>query len=207
MTEILWVVKGHSSVVRAEHGLYGFAFGFARSIRREYASLKFMVLQLGDGEHYARSDNTKVVFQHCFIDNSRNDKIDMDFKASVNMLQFLRLVRHSRVLNSIWHKESHVETEERLFCAEGKLFQLDMARAGGLNSMTFNQPTWASDRPPLADDQDMVEIKATGLQFKNVLVALGFLPWQELGRECSGVVIEVGRELRLQHKVGQKVLH
>lgn len=53
----------------------------------------------------------------------------------------------------------------------------------------------------------MIRIEATGLNFKDVLIGLGQLPWQGLGRECSGVVTQVGPELESHYKVGGRVLH
>jgi NADPH:quinone reductase-like Zn-dependent oxidoreductase/ubiquinone/menaquinone biosynthesis C-methylase UbiE len=206
-TEILWVVKGSSSGSQAEDLLHDFAFGFARSIRREYAGLKFVVLQLDDREPSGHSDSIMAVFQHCFIDNSGNSDIEMDFKASGEILQFPRLVPHARVLGSVQYKYGHIKTEERPFCVEDKPLQLDMTRAGSLDSMNFIQPNWASNGQPLADDQVKIEIKASGLNFKDVLIALGSLPWQGLGRECSGVVVEVGKKLESQYQAGEKVLH
>jgi hypothetical protein len=206
-TEILWVVKGSSSGSQAEDLLYDFAFGFARSIRREYAGLKFVVLQLDDCNPSRHSDSIVAVFQHCFIDNSGNSDIEMDFKASDGILRFPRLVPHPCVLDSVQHKYGHIKTEERPFCAEGKPLQLDMTRAGSLDSMNFIQPSWASNGQPLADDQVKIEIKASGLNFKDVLIALGSLPWQGLGRERSGIVVEVGRNLKSQYQAGDKVLH
>jgi hypothetical protein len=206
-TEILWVVGGHSSGAMAEESLYDFSFGFARSVRREYAGLKFVVLQLDNCEPSTHLESIMGVFQHCLVENHGNNNTEMDFKASANILQFPRLVSHHQVLESIQYKDGHVKTEERSFRAEGKPLHLDMARAGSLDSMNFVQPSWALERQPLANDQIMIEIKASGLNFKDVLIALGSLPWQGLGRECSGVVVDVGEELKSQYQVGDKVLH
>lgn len=139
-SEVLWVVKGNSSAADTGHALYDFAFGFARSVRQEYTGLKFVVLQLDDCEASVHADNIIAVFQHCFVDNAGQDT-ESDFRAIGNVLQFPRLVPHARTSDFLMSKEGRLETEERPFCSEEKPLQLDMARAGSLDSMSFVQPS------------------------------------------------------------------
>jgi NADPH:quinone reductase-like Zn-dependent oxidoreductase len=57
----------------------------------------------------------------------------------------------------------------------------------------------------LADDDIEIEVKATGLNFKDIVVAMGQLAQPYIGIECSGIVSSVGKNV--QHlEVGQRVM-
>ena len=80
--------------------------------------------------------------------------------------------------------------------ADGENFYLEAAAPGVLDSLTFRP---ASRRPP-APDQIEVEVRAAGLNFKDVLFALGMIPLPpevrvRLGGECAGTVARVGERV------------
>jgi NADPH:quinone reductase-like Zn-dependent oxidoreductase len=77
--------------------------------------------------------------------------------------------------------------------AGGENFCLEAATPGVLESLTYRP---AVRRPP-APDQIEVEVRAAGLNFKDVLFALGLIPLPagvrlRLGAECAGTVAAVG---------------
>ncbi|GAB7365805.1 hypothetical protein MBLNU230_g7138t1 [Neophaeotheca triangularis] len=202
-TEVLWVVK-RDTFDDAKQMLYDFVFGFARSLRRENAGLKFVILQIDDGDIEASASHIASVFQHCFV--TGHDAED-EFRVKDGILHFSRLVPHQPMHDAIQQKAGHVKTEERPFFVEGKPLCLDMTHTGSMDGMKFRPPPWTLTRPPLGSNEVIMEIKATGLNFKDVLIALGSLPWQGLGRECCGVVTEVGPEASSRFQVGDTVLH
>ncbi len=61
----------------------------------------------------------------------------------------------------------------------------------GLGLVAFPQAA-----EPLAPDQIRIAVRAAGINFRDVLVALGMVPklgeWDVIGYECSGVVLDVG---------------
>jgi NADPH:quinone reductase-like Zn-dependent oxidoreductase len=105
-------------------------------------------------------------------------------------------------------KAGNVKTEVRAFSDRKRPLQLQMVHAGSLETMLFEQPAdFVTDERPLGSRELLIEIKGTGLNFKDILIALGSLPWQGLGRECCGVVVEVGRDIASQFQIGDTVLH
>jgi acyl transferase domain-containing protein/thioesterase domain-containing protein/acyl carrier protein len=85
-------------------------------------------------------------------------------------------------------------------------FQLRIAQAGSLDALRFA----AVDRDPPAPGQVEIEVRATGLNFSDVLKALGLYPGIKdaivpLGIEASGVVTAVGEGVE-RFKVGDEVL-
>lgn len=68
-------------------------------------------------------------------------------------------------------------------------------------ALTMSSP-WLLETLHFADDpaegvlgleQIEIKVKAVGVNFKNVMVALGQLPDKSLGQECAGVVTQIGR--------------
>ncbi|KAK7959096.1 Beta-ketoacyl synthase [Apiospora aurea] len=86
-----------------------------------------------------------------------------------------------------------------------KVVRMYCERVGAMDSLHFNEV--ARQSIPLAEDQVEVEIRATGLNFKDVAVATGIVPDNEhmLGSGGAGVVKQVGSNVT-SYKVGDRVL-
>ena len=86
---------------------------------------------------------------------------------------------------------------------------LNFKKQGNLQSLSFMQ----EPIPVIKDNEVLVDVKATGLNYRDVMWALGILPaealengfsGQALGLECSGVVIAAGKDAHVP--VGAKVV-
>ena len=80
--------------------------------------------------------------------------------------------------------------------------QLEISNPGDLDSLQWKTVT---RRQPL-DNEIEIEVKATGLNFRDVMVALDLYPDETkfLGLECSGVVTAVGKVANFQ--IGDEVM-
>ncbi|MBD3305127.1 SDR family NAD(P)-dependent oxidoreductase, partial [candidate division KSB3 bacterium] len=89
------------------------------------------------------------------------------------------------------------QDNRQLAIPHAESFRLQISERGALDHLTF-QPT--PRRPP---EQDEVEIRvsATGLNFKDVLNALGLYPGDPglLGNECAGEIVAVGDQVKNFH--------
>ncbi|KAF2162370.1 hypothetical protein M409DRAFT_58464 [Zasmidium cellare ATCC 36951] len=63
------------------------------------------------------------------------------------------------------------------------------------------------DSDSLGDDEVLMQVQATGLNFKDVLIALGRVPWTGLGKECSGTVLATGRRAAHHLRSGDRIVH
>ncbi|KAI0138627.1 putative polyketide synthase [Hypoxylon sp. NC0597] len=79
--------------------------------------------------------------------------------------------------------------------------KLKVRQPGLLDTLYFEE---VPDSGPLASDEIEVEVKAIGVNFKDCLVALGRVPEDRIGCECSGLVLRAGSECRFQP--GDRVL-
>ncbi|KAF2686893.1 putative polyketide synthase [Lentithecium fluviatile CBS 122367] len=67
---------------------------------------------------------------------------------------------------------------------------LTVGRVGLLDTLHFVEDN--STTLPIGTDEVEVETRAIGMNFKDCLVALGQLPYANMGQECSGVVTRAG---------------
>ncbi|CAK1359017.1 unnamed protein product [Cercospora beticola] len=187
---ILWVIRSSSETAQ-DSAVAGLAFGFARTVRLEYRQLKFVMLNIVDtGELDAMAVVGKV-FRHTFIDKPGRQETDVDLVWEKDRLLYPRL------LSCDWGSSGQ---------RAGPL-QLTMDRIGLLDSLHFSAAPRTLLEDPLGDDEVIIEIKATGLNFRDVLIALGRVPWTSPGKECSGVVAAAGCKAGLRYQKGDRVVH
>ncbi|MCA1217799.1 SDR family NAD(P)-dependent oxidoreductase [Streptomyces sp. 8L] len=85
------------------------------------------------------------------------------------------------------------EVDTDLLCTpDGAPWRLDVTEPGALDNLVLA----ATPEMPLADGQIRVEMRSAGINFRDVLMALGMYPGEpKLGGEGAGVVVEVGPDV------------
>ena len=99
-------------------------------------------------------------------------------------------------------KDRYVERETRSpvpeakpFKQEGRCLELRLGQAGLLDSIYFIDDD--TQYRSLEEDEVKIDIRANGMNFKDVIIGLGQLPLShELGIECSGVITAVGSNVQ-----------
>ncbi|KAJ5312285.1 hypothetical protein N7508_003115 [Penicillium antarcticum] len=126
---------------------------------------------------------------------------DFEFKAKGSELFVQRIVEDDAA-NAFVHNETHDMTiSAQPFIQPGRRFKIQVGSLGALDSLY-----WVDDSPPpLGENQIELEVKATGLNFKDIVVTMGQLSQPYIGIECSGVISSVGSNVK-NVKVGQRVM-
>ncbi|KAG4444512.1 hypothetical protein IFR05_000103 [Cadophora sp. M221] len=86
---------------------------------------------------------------------------------------------------------------------EGRSLKLQIGQLGLLDTFYFDDDMQGEEE--LADDHIEVEVKATALNFRDVMMAMGQIETTALGYECSGVVTEIGSRVE-SLQVGDRVM-
>lgn len=96
------------------------------------------------------------------------------------------------------------EPELRKICEDPeRALRLTISFPGLLDTLRFVDDTVEES---LGVDEIEVSVRAVGVNFKNVMVALGQLPDNSLGQECAGIVTHVGKAVSsTKIKVGDRV--
>lgn len=133
-------------------------------------------------------------------ENSKPCK-DFEFRAKGAEL-FVPRALTNQAADTFVHNETHEMTiSAQPFQQAGRRFKLQIGNLGALDTLYFADDVVE----PLADDEIEIEVKATGLNFKDIVVTMGQLAQPYIGIECSGIVSSVGKNI--QHlKVGQRVM-
>ena len=199
---LLWVTRGAST----QHPLANMIAGLARSIRSENAGLRLSTIDF-DAKVRLSDENAAELISHLanYVFNPARPSLnaDMEFKEMNGIIYIPRILKDKI-------KDDYVVRETRPpvpgpepIVQEGRSLKLELGQIGLLDSMYF-----VGDETlqlPLLDDEIEISIKAVGINFKDVMISLGQIPYyHDLGLECSGIVSRVGYGVH-DFKVGDRV--
>ena len=201
---ILWVSHGGAmQCPRPEASLHT---GLLRTLRCEDNDKRYISLDL-DPEREAASSPSIEAIAHVFAttcDDSRTfNQHDFEF-AERNSSIYVPRVSEDVTENAATVADDIDATPEmQPFHQETRPLRLEAATPGSIDSLSFASDPTAHD--PLPDDFVEIEVRAFGLNFRDVMVALGQLDTDVMGFECAGIVTRVGHSVTSDVKVGNKV--
>jgi NADPH:quinone reductase-like Zn-dependent oxidoreductase/malonyl CoA-acyl carrier protein transacylase len=195
---VLWVTKGaHSTHPRAKT-----TTGLARTARSENNDKMIVTLDLDGQTPIAGDKIAKLVYdlfcKKFLLRYDDLDTVDLEFRELNGELHIPRLVPDESTNNSMIGPSTSVQ----------KLVQLDrplhlrVGTPGLLDSLhwTDNHDTNST----IPDGHVEVEVRAAGVNFRDVMIALDQIGQGELGGECSGIIKKVGRGVS-EFEIGDRV--
>ncbi|KAL1883305.1 Type I Iterative PKS [Diaporthe australafricana] len=195
---ILWLTR--PCQVECSDPRYGAVIGLARVLRNEQ-KIDMATLELDEFVSEGAMDAVFGVFQRgC----NSNHLVTSD--GDVNPDSECAWSRGSLYIPRFhWFSASRELAERDSDCAVG-IKKLEIGKRGSLQTLEWR------DMPPLAPPESgevLVETRAVGMNFKDVLIAMGIVDGNEgdasgLGVECSGVVTKLGPDVVDLH-VGDRV--
>ncbi|KAF5636495.1 polyketide synthase [Fusarium sp. NRRL 52700] len=196
----LWITGG--SAMNCPDPMKSLMVGLSRAIRNEDVAVRLATLDLETAEtvdfERAAKNVLKVVSSHAFSDDSGGE-----YAARHLTVYVPRVERILDVDNSLRKYEGKGQPELVSFKGSGRPLKLTIKTPGLLD--TFR---WEEDEvyhQPLPEDWVEIEVKSVGLNFKDVLVALGNLAEDKLGVDASGVITCVGSAVT-DFKPGDRVM-
>lgn len=186
---VLWVSRGGGSQApRPESGL---VTGFGRNVLSENWNTKFIELAIEIDSPVSRiADHvTKVILTGMFSDSPG---VDTEFRENDGQLCIGRVLP-TEDLDQMMASKTTIALPEtkRLGQSPQRALSLTVGAPGLLNSLYF-QDDPAVDKP-LTDDEVEIKVRATGMNFKDVVIVLGQLAGDALGYECAGTVTRAGK--------------
>lgn len=185
---IVWVTYGgDEGSSKPESSL---VTGLARSICSERDESSFVTLAL------SQESSTAGIAGKMFKILQRSPKTrrgnnDSEYMEKSGMLYIGRVVESRHLNDEVFAKLIGRKAERRALEEEaGRPLKLTIASPGLLDTLHFVDDDVYEK--PLAADEVEIEVKATGLNFKDVMIALGQLPEKTLGLECAGTLSRVG---------------
>lgn len=176
--------------------------GLARAIRNEDAGVRLACLDLE-----APSTIDFVKASNIILDvartHFRGDGTENEFAMRGDVVLLPRVERTLEVDASLRKYEAKGAPEMVSFKNCGRPLKLTIKTPGLLDTFEWEEDeTYHTELPP---DWIEIEVKAVGLNFKDVLVALGNLAERKLGVDASGIVTRIGSAVT-DIKVGDSVM-
>ncbi|KAJ4396389.1 hypothetical protein N0V93_000608 [Gnomoniopsis smithogilvyi] len=195
-----------------ENGSYvpghGLITGLARTALSEYDGLELLCVNVQDA---VENNNSKEILDQISKlllslgrPNELDDIVDTEYTLRNGRLFISRLSPNERLRSTVEMREDQVEDDSGVNVSFQKGHALKLQSIPGvLSSLKF-----VEFDPVAVLDPDDVEVQpfAWGVNFKDVLVALGSLKaTQHMAGECAGVVTRVGENFRAYYQPGQRV--
>ncbi|KAL5042782.1 hypothetical protein BDW71DRAFT_210911 [Aspergillus fruticulosus] len=213
---VLWVTRG--GAVNCERPELSLAAGFLRSIRHEYVGRKYVNLDL-DPNDKPWSDGSLIAIKQVVITSFGSSECpaaispvhEYEYAEREGVILVPRLHRDSARNKAInpepvdWASPESLPIEP-LFQSDRPL-ALKVGVPGLLHTLVFDDDLTA----PAVEScfpSDLIEIepRAFGVNFRDVLVAMGQLEGQVMGVDCAGVITRVGgRAAAHGYAVGDQV--
>ncbi|KAH8172381.1 KR domain-containing protein [Sarocladium implicatum] len=169
----------------------GLISGLSRVVRNERPGLRFVTI-FSDMETVSSFNSTAEMLTRVVLSHSPDDeylfdegtiKISRIHEDKDNNDSLARMMRHAIQPMAIGDSESHL--------------RLGVQTPGMLSSLRF-EPDSSLDATLQQDEVD-IQVHSSGINFRDVLTAMGEIPDDHLGREAAGTVIRVGKSVsRLQ---------
>ncbi|UKZ52827.1 Type I Iterative PKS [Trichoderma virens] len=144
------------------------------------------------------------VFKHQFVDNIDYDSKNAEYFLKNNELLTNRLIDAQNTNGFIHSNFAEADPEHGPLGEAGRPIMLDTYSPGSLSALHFaTDPVWAR---PMAEYEVEVEIRAVGLNFRDVLIAMGEHVAACLGNEAAGYVSRIGSKVT-NVQVGDRVVY
>jgi acyl transferase domain-containing protein/acyl carrier protein len=187
----LWVVTRGAQAVRDENvtgALQAPLWGLGRVIMNEFPHLRCTLVDL---------DPAGTNGLHSLVEEIQSDDAEQEIALRADARYIARVVGL---------KQAAAESTPIRQAGGATPFVLDVETSGSLDGLVLREQR--RKRP--ASDEVEIEVYAAGLNFRDVMKAMGLYPQEEgapfwLGDECSGVISRVGRNVK-DFKPGDEVL-
>lgn len=201
---VLWVTQGGAvASCKPNNNLVA---GFARTVRSETGNVPLMTLDL---DAVNRSDDAAAVnvisslFERYFYVGVNPRDIEHEYAVRAGVLSIPRLVEDVELAEFIATSQDDPKPEMQPFRQSGRPLHMIVGTPGLLDSLYFTDDDRFDDELP--SDWVQMEVKATGFNFKDVMMALGQIKVKKLGWEASGVVNALGKDVT-GFSIGDRVL-
>ncbi|MCJ1358943.1 MAG: hypothetical protein MMC33_008943 [Icmadophila ericetorum] len=185
---LLWVTRAGG--LTSENPEVDMVMGLSRCVRSEDNNRRFITLALESAETETVAKNVTKIVESTFY--TEPEQCETEYEERDGRLCINRVVEDNSLNDFVCSKMMPQEAQNQPFEEQGRALTLKANSEGLLDSMEYVSD--AEVELPLSPDEVEVKVKAVGVNFKDVLIALGRLYEGGLGNECAGVVTRVGSE-------------
>ena len=201
---VLWVSRG--AVMECSRPEASLHTGLLRTLRCEDNDKKYISLDL-DPEREAWSplsiDAIFDIFSKTLASLEATDLVEFEFAERSGSVYVPRICEDEKENSATSADDMNVKPESQPFHQTERPLRLEASASGSIDSLSFKLDPIVLN--PLPDDFVEIQPRAFGLNFRDVMVALGQLDTDVMGFECAGVVTRVGCSVKSDLKTGDRV--
>ncbi|KAK0641933.1 hypothetical protein B0T16DRAFT_334009 [Cercophora newfieldiana] len=203
---VLWISRG--GVEECKNPLAGLASGFLRSVRQEYTGKRLGTLDLDPLQTTWSNESIQTiteVFRKFFDLSVSQETLDYEFSDRDGVVHVPRYTKDTKRNEDVFGEPtSRPGPQLEPFLQQDRPLRLTIGTTGLLDTLAFTDDPTAAERLP--DDFVEVEPRAFGVNFRDVMTAMGQLKSRVMGYDCAGVITRVGSVASANgHKEGDRV--
>jgi NADPH:quinone reductase-like Zn-dependent oxidoreductase len=186
---MLWVVKG--AYQNAQNPDANMIAGFSRALRSEGTLMNFITLDLDAGTVLPQADMTSTIIKilRASLSVNRHGE-ETEFMERRGALLTPRIINDPDMNEYVHQQAQPSNTAPAHFTDTERPLRALVATPGALDTVHFEDDH--RSQAPLPKDEVEIYVKAVGINVRDAEAAMGHLPGDDLGMECSGVVTSVG---------------
>ncbi|KAI0601372.1 hypothetical protein F4775DRAFT_582241 [Biscogniauxia sp. FL1348] len=196
--QVLWLTSGSQLQVSSPSN--ALIHGFARTLRGEEPTLTLKTL---DVSSISNARTAHLIMRIIGNFNNPLHTTENEYCELNGVLYISRVFRDDRLCQVVDETKSRPPLEEMWLRENPKTVRMHCERIGAMDSLHFNQ---VEEDDILGPRHVEVEMRAAGLNYKDIANAMGIVPENEylLGHEGAGVITRVGSEVD-SYRVGDRV--
>ena len=181
----------------------GLMFGAARSLLAEYPQNLILYLDVESNAKIISLQAIDKALRH-LVSLNNVARVDSEFVERDGMYHISRVTADSPINQAEKESQEGPELRHDIIHGHKSTIRLISERPGTLDTLVYSE---LPDTSPLEDDEVEVDVQAAGMNPKDLVNAMGFVPANEhqFGLECTGIVTEIGKNVNTV-KPGDKVL-
>lgn len=203
---LLWLTHGGAD--ECQKPLAGLVPGFLRALRQEYSGKRLGTLDLDPSKSLWDCESVKPiteVFRGLFDYSVNQPGDDFEFSEREGVIRIPRYIKDTSRNKAVFHQGTASPAPAlEAFMQSDRPLRLTVGTTGLLDTLAFDDDPSVLEQLP----EDFVEIdpKAFGVNFRDVMVAMGQLKSRVMGYDCAGVITRVGAVAASQgYRVGDRV--
>jgi NADPH:quinone reductase-like Zn-dependent oxidoreductase/NAD(P)-dependent dehydrogenase (short-subunit alcohol dehydrogenase family) len=188
---VLWV--NHGAQIESSAPDLNLVTGLARTIKAEKGDTMIVTLDLDAGSSPSDRPEAETIFTVLntnFGTNMGILEIDTEYAERDGVLMIPRVIEDHTLTSFVMSSTGHPTAKEEVYHQEGRHLRAEIKTPGLLDSLQFVDDVRISGDIP--HDFVQIEVKASGVNFRDVMSASGQIEPYPLGCECAGVITAVG---------------
>lgn len=190
---ILWVVQGGQMESSTPES--SMAVGLARCIRSENTAIRLVTLDLDERQKLPASRTSEVIanlYQAAFTSttHSEDKSPEAEYVERDGCLYIPRVIQDTEMDQCIQTVAQNPVPESQTYLESNRAVALNIGTTGLLDTFYFAENETSGDC--LKPEDVQIQVKASALNFRDVMAALGQIPYEFFGYDCAGVITAVG---------------